>query len=244
MKKALLLFLIVVSGCVPYSERMGISNYLSVKGKTNGEIINILNKKSDKPIQKITPTGSTRYGSDDQTEAPVIVTYTDGSSASGFLTSTGRGRSSVNFMFTTTEERDNQKQVASEEARKAEQERTLNQEKDRLKFKQKYMSAPIGIYPYLAEVYCYNRKTLNIYKPDACGIGYNFLQDTGVGPNNSYDTSIATYNIMLKDHFNLTILMTEPNPFLGIKVDIRSRRTKQVVLTRNGGYIDTISITN
>ncbi|PIJ48969.1 hypothetical protein BL250_16670 [Erwinia sp. OLTSP20] len=245
-KKLLLLITMITSGCVPYAHQTDLSDCLSIGNYTNKitneKIINELNSTEINKIQKITPTGNVKFGDGDSTECPVTVTHENGTSEQGFLISRGRWSQQKKIEYKFLSKWDAQQQVEENNAaNKIRTEQIESQARARdTESKHDFQSASITAYPFKAEIYCYNKKNFNMYKPADCGISTSGK----LGPTNIYDKQALTFDILLPSSFTLKASMAEPNLFMGIKVDIRSRKTNEVVNTRTGSYTDTVFISN
>lgn len=242
IKSVSLLAVMIISGCAPYSYRNELSSCLSVGKRSNQEIINKTKTNRAVKISNITPIGNTIYGDNDSTQCPVTTTYEDGHSEQGFLISNGRWSQPNNIEYEF---------LTKWEAHRQAKERKVKQKQNVVKIQneavahdinsaKKFESARVATYPFKAEIYCYNTKSLNIYKPADCGIATSGK----LGPTNLFDKQSAVFEILLPPVFSLKASMSEPNLFMGIKVDIRSRKTNEILNTQTGSYINTVSISN
>lgn len=242
MKKIFALIIcILVPGCAPYSSRTNISDCLSTGNYSNNEITNKINNKKSIKIKNIKPVGGIEFEPNgDGTLCQAVATYENDTVSRGFVISNGRWShpQSINYDFLTETEKFTKENYEATERQRAidnaiKESMILAEQSNR-----EFDEASSKEYPHEAEVYCYNKRTLEIYHPRVCGT--LVLGETG--PTNSYDKNALTLKLMLKEHFKLKVTIEEAHPFAGIKVDVRSRKTNKVINTKTGSFTDTIVI--
>jgi hypothetical protein len=253
------LFIAITSGCVPYGNRKDIGTCLFTNG-SNEEILNSANKTANKPIKNLSITEARpRTTAEEETECSAIATYADGTSSSGYISTIGRRSGVPTFKFLTEEEKYHQQELIIERKSKEKQERE-SQYQSELK---KYKSVSINEYPFIMETYCYNKKNLEAFPPEECGISAH--GPVGLGPNNLYEKNMTSFNVMLGSNFDIKVEMAEPEMTtfntrfrnntlevskneptvtLGINVIVRDRHSNKVVLSERGDYYKSIHITN
>ncbi|MFZ4220792.1 hypothetical protein [Enterobacter ludwigii] len=254
IKQIIPMIALIISGCVSYvdsdSEQLG--SCLSVHDSRGNdstikdeEIINFLNKSSDKTITNIiTNNNGTLYSKNNSSACSVSVHYNDGTKTSRVLFLRGNNTAHPEFNLYTRAEFEQQRQLIVQKD-KQEQDKIDEKRQENKSFSIKeFKSASVTEYPYIAKAYCYNKKTLALYTPESCDIYLDALGSKGVGPGNYFVDNKESANFMLKENFNFVLSMSEENPFLGMKVDIRSRKTNEVLSTHTGSYTDSVFVSN
>lgn len=238
----LLITLMLISGCVPYSKRSDLSHCLLTGKDSNEEVINKINIKKNVKIKEIKPLEYAQIDRDggDGTMCKAIATYDNETSSRGFITSTGRWSHPqvVNYDFLTDSEKNTKEYNESIEKQKIINDRIKESQELAEKSNREFENADSNKYPYIAEVYCYNKRTLELYSPATCGP----LASGETGPTNIYDKTSPVFKLMLGKNFKLKVITNEPHPLAGIKVDVRSRKTDEVIETKIGDFNNTVII--
>lgn len=270
MKKYLLFLLVSITyGCVPYSKRTDIGNCLTVNA-SNEQVIKSINKNNKKTIKEVSIIFKHSNYSTDKGGRQCLAnaTYTDGSSEQGWVSVLfANGSTPQKFDFISNEEKTRQEELIKNERErknKGDREKILQEQKSsEQKGKIEYKNASLNEYPFLVEVYCYNKINLEAFAPSACGISAH--GPVGIGPTNLYDKNMTSLNVMVRNNFDITVEMAEPEMTtfntrfrnntlevsrneprvtLGINVTVRNRHSNKVIYSERGDYYNRIHITN
>lgn len=243
MKKlAIVVLAFNISGCTSYQNRNDLADCLSLgyyKNKiTNKKIIDAINSKGKIKEFLIKGKGTHNKLNDEVTECPVIAYYDDGKLSNGILSSTGRWSKNheITYKYLTVNEYQKEDRLKTAEISNKNNESIIKNKNNMKKSLKDFDSAGKDTYPFMARIYCFNTKNFEIYTPETCGISIY-----GAGPSNLYSKNKSSLDVMLLTSYSLKVFMSEPNPFLAIKVDIISRRTDKVIDTRIGNFIHSIA---